>query len=219
MRDDASTTDGRDESGPLLGLLARLAERVPVTALDELRVFPPRTIERGESRVVVASLFVNDDADRRRVFTAHYLARTDDRGRTDVQSAIAEHAVAPADRIGPVVDGVLRRLEDDLAEAPPETFAVEGDADRWAELLASLRPGDAEDAEGPEDAENGEEDPVEHEAAEGVNRRDGGEGVQAVDAPRAALGAGDAASNPTPAARGEPDTAAAGSAAESDDIA
>ncbi|MFW6079852.1 MAG: hypothetical protein ACODAE_09530, partial [Gemmatimonadota bacterium] len=84
---------------------------MPVRAIDTLWVFPARSVETGESRVVVASAFAaDDDPDRRRVFTAYYRLRTGERGRADVHNAVAEQALAPAERVPHVVDGVLRRL-------------------------------------------------------------------------------------------------------------
>lgn len=134
---------------PLRRLLVRLADRVDVASIDELWIFPPRRFDRGESRLAVAAVFTDHDRDRRRVFTAHYVARTDDKGRLDVRSTIADQAVAPVDRIAPVVEGVLRRLDDDAVGAPPQTFAIDGDRDRWNRLLASLSPADDD---GPSDA-------------------------------------------------------------------
>ena len=48
--------------------------------------------------------------------------------------------MAPADRLTRVIDGVLRRLGDDLA-ATPQTARISGEAERFAALIESLASG------------------------------------------------------------------------------
>ena len=49
----------------------------------------------------------------------------------------AEHGAAPAERVGRVVDGVFRRLDDEAE--PPRHARIAGDREKWAELLATLK--------------------------------------------------------------------------------
>lgn len=77
-----------------------------------------------------------EEQDRRRVSTAHFTATRDRKGRATVDEKIVLHAVAPADAAGRVVEGVIRRLDDNLAL--PRSERVAGDAARWAALLESL---------------------------------------------------------------------------------
>lgn len=122
---------------PLLALLMSLASRVSTRALDELWIFPPRTSAKSESALVVVSAF-HDDPDRRRVLTARYKATRAADGTYAVDESLVEHAVAPADRIGRVIDGVIRRLDDDLAQLAPVPNRIEGDTDNWVALLDSI---------------------------------------------------------------------------------
>jgi len=123
-----STTAPRGEApdpGLAAAHLADLGARLGVAAIDELWVFPTRRLGTLDSTVIVVSAFAEGEDDRRRVLTAHYTVRRDPRGRPVVQQEIVEHAIAPADRIARVVDGVLRRLDEEFA----------GDEQRFAELV------------------------------------------------------------------------------------
>ncbi|MDP9348562.1 MAG: hypothetical protein M3P24_05395, partial [Gemmatimonadota bacterium] len=73
------------------------------------------------------------EAGRRQVFTLRYEAVTE-RGKTRRTDALAEQAVAPAERLDRVIEGVLRRLGTETEV--PLLRVVEGDRGKWAELLA-----------------------------------------------------------------------------------
>lgn len=137
MNDPASTFA---ETAPIFTLLGSLAEHLGIAGIDELWLFPPRRSTDLETAVVVAAAFLDDDPhdERRRVFTAHYSALTDRKGRVDVQQHIEERAIAPTHRIGRIVEGVMQRLDDDLAAAVPRVAHIRGQVDRWAGLLDSL---------------------------------------------------------------------------------
>lgn len=127
------------EAAPIFALLNGLAERVGIAGIDEVWLFPPRRVADAETAVVVVSVFQEDDEDRRRVFTAHYAAFTDRKGRLEIEEHVEERGIAPTERIGRLVEGVLQRVEDELAAAPPRTARIAGDPGRWGELLESLR--------------------------------------------------------------------------------
>ena len=122
---------------PLLALLLSLASRVSTHALDEIWVFPARQTPKSESALVVVSA-LHDDPDRRRVLTARYKATRQASGGFAVEESLVEHAVAPADRIARVIDGVIRRLDDDLAQLAPRAFDIRGETDRWLALLDAM---------------------------------------------------------------------------------
>ena len=122
---------------PLLALLVSLAARVSTHALDELWIFPPKQSTRQESALVVISAF-HDDADRRRIMTARYKATKQANGQFVVEESLVEHAVAPVDRIERIIDGVVRRLDDELAQLQPVPSPIRGETGRWTALLDSI---------------------------------------------------------------------------------
>jgi hypothetical protein len=138
------------DPAPLRALVERLARELTVPALDELWIFPPRQSAGIVSAVVVASALeyappapavgqvAPPDRERRRVVTARYADRRDARGQGPVEETVMEHGVAPRERIARLIDGVVRRLDDELATLTPRAVRIGGDAARFDELLASL---------------------------------------------------------------------------------
>ena len=122
---------------PLLALLVSLASRVSTHALDELWIFPPKSNSRSESALVVVSAF-HDDADRRRILTARYTATRQPNNQFAVEESLVEHAVAPVDRIERIIEGVVRRLDDDLANLAPVPSRIRGETANWTALLDSI---------------------------------------------------------------------------------
>ncbi|HET7040946.1 MAG TPA: hypothetical protein VFI13_02960, partial [Gemmatimonadales bacterium] len=59
-------------------------------------------------------------------------------GNLAIEQDLSEHGIAPADRIDRLIEGVLRRLGDDLSAAPL-TARIAGAPDRWNELLESAQ--------------------------------------------------------------------------------
>lgn len=133
--DAPASPGGELPDAPIFALLGGLANLLGIDGIDSVWLFPPRRIPDGETAVVVVSAF--HDEDRRRVLAAHYTARTETR-ETAVQERIAEYGIAPTQRVGRVVEGVLNRVEDELSAAPRH-IPVRGEEDRWSELLESLR--------------------------------------------------------------------------------
>ncbi len=151
-RDDPATP--ADPTSPV-ALLQALARALPPEAIDELWIFPARRVGGSQSTVIVASAFEpnagaatgpeGSDAeagqtaeaapDRRRIITARFTLGGDAHAR-ELRQELAEHGAAPAERIGRVVDGVVRRLDDE--PAPPRHARIAGDASRWLELLEHL---------------------------------------------------------------------------------
>jgi hypothetical protein len=129
--------DPQADAGRLLALAEAIAERLPVPAIDQLWIFAPHRAV-PESGVVVAAAY-EDVPGRRRVVTAHFIGTRAPGGKVTTRLHVAEHGSAPADRLGRLVEGVLRRLDGALAAVQPRAVSIEGSEERWAALLASLR--------------------------------------------------------------------------------
>jgi hypothetical protein len=123
------------DAGGVPSLLERLATTVPPDSIDELWLFPTRRLSGYESTVIVLSRYT-DETDRRRVETVHFKATRNKRGEAQVETVLEDHAVAPADRLTRVIDGVLRRLGDELSAAP-RAVRISGDVERWHALVES----------------------------------------------------------------------------------
>lgn len=119
-------------------ILETLGRALPPDTLDELWIFPPRRIGPGQSTIVVASVLDPDpESDRRRIFTARFTLARDRKGKAELAQEMVEEGAAPAELVARVVDGVVRRLDDE--PAPPRHARIQGKAEVWAELLAALR--------------------------------------------------------------------------------
>jgi hypothetical protein len=144
---------GEDAGAPHV-LLARVALQVPVALMDYVWIFPARRIANGESIVVVIGAF--DEADRRRVITARFTVLRNRRGEASVTAVFDEHGAAPHDAIPRIVQGVLRRLGEDVA-AEPQEVAIAGMQRRWDELLVDLGGRPAPAASATESQHDGDE--------------------------------------------------------------
>jgi hypothetical protein len=138
MRPPQWVNTAPDEAA-LPALLQRVAARLPVESIDEVWIFPTRRAAGAESTVIVIAAFDSDD--RRLVSTAHFTATRDRKGNATVTEKMEQHASAPAGAVARVVEGVLRRMGDDLALPLGETIG--GDAQRWSDLLQRLGGGTA----------------------------------------------------------------------------
>jgi hypothetical protein len=131
------------DAASLPALLDRLVSTVQPAQIDNLWVFPTRRVMDAESTVFVLALY--EEADRRRVVTAHFRATRNKRGEALIESRLEEHGVTPANRVQRVIDGVLRRLSEDFATTPPASAEIHGSNERWnaaIEALSAVRPGD-----------------------------------------------------------------------------
>ena len=129
-------------SAPLLSphfraALQALEERIPPERIDRIWLFAPRQAGGREQSVAVLSLFEEgqgSESARRHLWTLRYEAEPAGRGRTRRVDTLAEEGIAPTDRIGHIVAGVLRRLGEDAS--PPHTGEIAGNPERWARLVA-----------------------------------------------------------------------------------
>jgi hypothetical protein len=124
------------DDGALHALLERVPAPIPVDAIDEIWIFPTRRRGAIESTVFAIATF-DDDPQRRRVLTAHFTVTRDRKGAAKVDETVAEHASAPAGSLARVVDGVLRRLGDEVS-SPPRAERIEGLRHRWDDLIREL---------------------------------------------------------------------------------
>jgi hypothetical protein len=136
-----------DDAGALHALVERITSHVAIEAVDYVWIFPARRIAIGESVVVVVGAF-DEDPDRRRVITARFTVSRNKKGVADVKEKVDEHGAAPTDAVPRIVQGVLRRLGEDV-EAEPRAEEIGGDIERWDALIVDLggRPVVREDAE------------------------------------------------------------------------
>lgn len=135
---------GGGEEKLILGALAGIAGAVPAEEIDEIWIFPPSRGGEVESVVAVAAAFVPEEPERRRVLTAHLTARREEPGKgarrrpRPIEPTVIEQGIAPADRIARVVDGVMRRLDEELAALTPKKVEIGGKAARWEELIEEM---------------------------------------------------------------------------------
>lgn len=128
--------NSQPDAGALHALLLTLPSRVPISDIDHLWIFPTRKIAIGESTVVVLSLF-EADAERRRVMTARFTVTRDKKGVATVVDKIDEYGAATLDAVSRVVEGVVRRLGEEV-EQPPRDEEIGGSADTWKDVMIEL---------------------------------------------------------------------------------
>jgi hypothetical protein len=137
MDSDETTNAERElesvpEPGTLPDFLDRLATRLGVELIEEMWIFPARKAGFGESTVLAVSAF-DENTERRRILTARFNVTKDPKGNPVIEEAIDEQGTAPADRVSRVIEGVLRRLGDDLS-AVPRHVRIAGDLGAWGRL-------------------------------------------------------------------------------------
>lgn len=126
-----------DARNPHLGAaLAGAAARIAPERIAQVWLFPPRRAAAKESGLAV--LVVHDDADdaRRTIWTLRYEVESGKGAKTARIDTLEEQGTVPPDRVGRIVDGVVRRLEGE--GGAPDIRELDGDADAWARLLEEL---------------------------------------------------------------------------------
>jgi len=127
-----------DARNPLLGAaLASAAERIPPDRVEQVWLFPPRRVGAKESGLAVLVVAADGGADAgRTIWTVRYEAETGKGGKVSSAHALEEQGTVPPDRVGRIVDGVVRRLE---AESDaPDVRELARDPAEWQALLAEL---------------------------------------------------------------------------------
>jgi hypothetical protein len=125
-----------NESGPgvpeaLPATLRMLGEKVGVTEIDRLWIFPPLIRGRREWGLVAASVYTGQD-ERRRLLSLAYVAERTGQGLSVVHD-LDEQGEAPPDRLPRVMDGVVRRGGEEMGE--PREVVLEGATGTFDELL------------------------------------------------------------------------------------
>jgi hypothetical protein len=128
---------GAPTLSPPLAALDAIARAVGPERVDEVWIFTPRRVGSTESTVIVAAAF-EGDGDRRLVLTARCTIRRDEKGRVDLREEVTEHGAAPAERVGPIIDGVLARLQREAEPDLPRAVRIAGDSRRWSALRDSI---------------------------------------------------------------------------------
>lgn len=128
--------DGSPDPGVPEGLpttLGLVRQRLGARSIDRLWIFPAITRGRRERGLVAVSCF--QEADRRRLYTAAYLARRS--GLTlGVEPELVEQGLAPADCLPRIMTGVVRRGALKLGD--PEEVVVGGDPSTLDRLISEL---------------------------------------------------------------------------------
>lgn len=128
-RGDPGVPDALSRAGRLLG------ERVTAERIDRLWVFPPSRLGRVERGLLVASLLLADDPDRRLLVTLRYTAEETGKGISFVP-LLQEEGVAPPDRLPRIITGVVRRSGMDAGD--PTELLIEGRGEPYSEWLARV---------------------------------------------------------------------------------
>ena len=131
-----------NESGPgvpeaLPRTLRMLGEKVGVSELDRLWIFPPLIRGRREWGLVAASVYMGQE-ERRRLLSAPYVAERTGQGGLSVVHDLEEQGEAPPDRLPRVMDGVVRRAGEETGE--PREVVVEGSPEAFEELMKEFDP-------------------------------------------------------------------------------
>lgn len=122
----------------LAAALAVAGEQMPPEQVDQVWIFPARSIGAKESGLAVLALFAEPDArgPRRTLHTLAYEAEQLKGGKTRRVDSRIEEGTVPADRLDRIVDGMVRRLGGGMET--PEVRDVAGDPARWSRLLGEL---------------------------------------------------------------------------------
>ena len=130
----------------LAAALAAVTERIAPERIDQVWLFPPRSIAEKESGLAVLTLYPQPasssvdsaaSADgRREVWTLQYEAERVKGGKTNRTDTLLEQATVPAGLLTRIVDGVVRRMGE--GAHAPDVRDVEGKADVWTDLLGEL---------------------------------------------------------------------------------
>jgi hypothetical protein len=125
-----------EDAGALHALLQQLPRHVAIQLIDCIWIFPARRVAIGESVVIVIAARDADD-ERRRVMTAHFTVARNRRGAAQVSELFDEHGTAPDSAVPRIIQGVLRRLGEEVGAEPREE-QIGGDQARWDALIVEL---------------------------------------------------------------------------------
>ncbi len=118
MSDDRTEERAEDPGVPeaLPRTLVHLREQLGVDDMDRVWVFPPLKRGRRERGLVVVSLHLEDDPERRRLVTVSYSAERTGM-ELKVEPAFTEEGNAPPEMLPRVMEGVVRRAGENHTDA------------------------------------------------------------------------------------------------------
>ncbi len=132
-RNGADGDEGPGVPEALPRILIQVGERLGVTTLDRLWIFPPLVQGRREWGLVAASRFDGDDA--RRLVTARYRALRTGKGLY-LDTRLTDEGVAPPGHLDRVMEGVARRGPQPLGHA--RAIEVAGHAEAFQSLMGQF---------------------------------------------------------------------------------
>lgn len=128
---------GRDGGFPVPTALPRavriLGELRSPARIDRVWLFPPVVSGRKEQGVLVASLLLEGEEERRGVVTLHWTHEVRSGGALDFTHLLRDEGIVPADRMHRVIEGVVRR-SGDFGAGGAEERIVAGEVElfeRW----------------------------------------------------------------------------------------
>ncbi len=134
MRTDRRLRSDEGGQSPVPGAMGRLLSlvetRIGPENIDRVWIFPRLVKGRKEWGLVAVSCF-EPDPTQRNLLTCRYSAELTGAG-VDFQPELASQGVAPPDRMGRIMDGVVRRS--DLPLGTPREVEIRGSPDRFQDL-------------------------------------------------------------------------------------
>jgi hypothetical protein len=125
---------------PLDVRLRAIGERIEISEIDELWVFPPLPDRDGAAEFIVLSCY--DGPGRRRVVTAHVEPQRDEQAAEEPEitwvQRLHEHGAAPEDWVSGIPDRLLQRLSE---AGVPRVVEIGGQPERWVEAIDGLTGG------------------------------------------------------------------------------
>lgn len=126
-------TAGESAGGSVLATrLTALEQRVPPPEIADVWLFPPLPDVVSSSEFLLFTRIL--DAETRALFSARMVPENG----TPAHQVIVEHGSAPADRVPKLVSNLQRRLGHD---APARHIEIDGETERWRELVEETRRG------------------------------------------------------------------------------
>ena len=142
---EPQTMTARTTTPALVQLLRDIPQLVPLGRIDQLWVFPPRTVGEVESGLVVLALRPEEGAEPLEVVTVQYEVRAG-KGAPPPGREVASRGWAPASRVPGMIAGVVRRLGGEEEEPLPVT--IHGEEARWNRFVDEVSDGVVDPANG-----------------------------------------------------------------------
>ena len=126
---DAQVTERAGEGAELATRLGDVERYVPAPEIADVWLFPPLPDVVSSSEFLLFTRMLDGDA--RALFSARMVPENG----SPAHQEIVEHGTAPADLMPKLVNNLQNRLGQ---MAPARHIAIEGEADRWRQLVEDL---------------------------------------------------------------------------------